>query len=459
MSTGSKTNESDLVIQEHCIDLPGESVQCWIGGGTDKLKVILRKHRDVIFDIHFGNNETYTVQSTESDFYIPRDKKLAYAARHDKITFKDGERMHVWVSRGFRGALIVKCNTHIITEVKPNEWDRHRHSDDPKEKPAPIIVAIKSPSPISKTATPDQLAHHEALNEGEPSLHVHEVSKKGAPPSILEFFENGGESLDLDSENIITRNWIIAQLTGTGGYIADNHTWIKELIGCKFRLEKVIHKSGPKVYMIFSGNNKLRKIISASRYSLGHAKVLRIAGGASGVKQGWDATKGAAKDSLQVFAKEEGKMVAKGGGIALIFVIAIDTTEWYKDYSQIGPDGKPQKDFFDLFAKLGMELLKTGLIAGLTTASVSLFFAAAAFVGVTVAAPVILVVTGTIAVSIAIAFLVEKADKAVARSLKTEDTTTWIANKFRETAQYLSKVSHDARYEHYELTRVLPIGR
>jgi hypothetical protein len=65
MTTESKTNDNDLVVQEHCIDLPGESVQCWIGGGTDKLKVILRKHRDVIFDIHLGNGKTYTLESTE----------------------------------------------------------------------------------------------------------------------------------------------------------------------------------------------------------------------------------------------------------------------------------------------------------------------------------------------------------------------------------------------------------
>src|SRR3954471_22918738 len=125
MTTDEKTSDSDLMVQEHCIDLPGESVQCWIGGGTDKLKVILRKHRDVIFDIHLGNGKTYTLETTESDFYNVRDKKLVLAAQHGKVTFKDGERMHVWVSRGFRGALVLKLEERVIYQIVPDEWDRH----------------------------------------------------------------------------------------------------------------------------------------------------------------------------------------------------------------------------------------------------------------------------------------------------------------------------------------------
>ena len=195
MTTEDKTSDSDLAVQEHCIDLPGETVQCWIGGGTDKLKVILRKHRDVVFDIHLGNGKTYTLESTESDFYNPRDKKLVYAARHDKVTFKDGERMHVWVGRGFRGSLVLKCDAHIISEVKPNEWDKHRHSDDPKEKPAPIIVAIASPPQASKSTAQAKPSNEQNSHAEEQSLHVHEASKTGAPPVVLQFFEEGGESL------------------------------------------------------------------------------------------------------------------------------------------------------------------------------------------------------------------------------------------------------------------------
>ncbi|HAT32371.1 MAG TPA: hypothetical protein DCW29_16430, partial [Janthinobacterium sp.] len=194
-----------MVVQEHCIDLPGESVQCWVGGGTDKLKVILRKHRDVVFDIKLGAGKSYTLEATESDFYCVRDKKLITAAKHNKVSFADGERMHVWVSRGFRGSLLLKSGDHVLSRVEPNEWDKHRHSDDPKEKPAPIIVLMEAPPAAVKPA-PTHIA------DDEQSVHIHEVSKEGAPPAILKFFMDGGESFHWDSEGIITRNWIVAQL-------------------------------------------------------------------------------------------------------------------------------------------------------------------------------------------------------------------------------------------------------
>lgn len=455
----NKTNGSELVVQEHCIDLPGESVQCWIGGGTDKLKVVLRKHRDVIFDIRLGDGKTYTVESTESDFYSPRDKKLAYAIRRDKVTFKDGERFHVWVSRGFRGALILKCGSHVISEMTPNEWDMHRHSDDPQEKPAPIIFALTAPPSGPKSTAPTKASKDEVLRAEEKSLHVHEVSKSGAPPAVLQFFENGSESLHLDTDNIITRNWVISQLAGASGYILDNHTWINELKGCKFRLQKVMHKSGPRIYIIFDGNNKLREVMSASRYSFQHTKTIRITGGAGGVKQQWDAAKAAAKDSAKVIAEEEGKMVLKGGGIALVFTMTMDAAEWYKDFSEIGPDGKPKKDFYDLFAKAGTDLVKAGLVAALTTAAVSCFFSILALGGAAIATPVIAIVVGTIFVGAALTYFVEKGDRAIAHALGEEDTTTWFAKKFRETVQYLFDVNKDVRYQRYSLTQMLPIMR
>ena len=456
MAEENETQSSEMVIQEHCIDLPGESVQCWIGGGTDKLKVILRKHRDVVFDIQLGNGKTYVVETTESDFYNVRDKKLVYATRHDKVTFKDGERMHVWVSRSFRGSLILKCEDHVLTEVKPNEWDKHRYSADPKEKPAPIIVAIGHHPAAPKPIAQPSVLNHEPSHSEEQSLHVHEISQVGIPSEILKYFQDGGESLHYEKADIISRNWIFAQVAGAEAYLIDNRGWIKELEKCTFKFLQVAHKSGVKRYLVFSGNNKLREFMSGTKYGLHHTKVMRITGGAGGVKQTWDATKGAAKDSFKVLAKEEGKMVLKGTGLAVVLTISMDMAEWYKDYSEIGSEGK-RKDFYDLAAKVGIDLVKAGLVAALTTATVATCLTVAATIAGAAAAPVILVVVGTIAITVALAYWIDRADKAIARTIGAQDSSTWVARKARDIAEYLSTSTKDTRYSHYSITRESPI--
>lgn len=96
--------EVDDDTQVTCIDLPGEPIQCV--RTKPKLRVVLRKHRDVIFDIKLGSGGSYTVESDKSYFYSERDSELV---RHGKpISFQDGERLHLWVARTFTGKLILK---------------------------------------------------------------------------------------------------------------------------------------------------------------------------------------------------------------------------------------------------------------------------------------------------------------------------------------------------------------
>jgi len=78
-------------VEEICIDLPGEVAEC--SGNSSSYKIILRKHRDVIFDINQGDGKTYTVEATDSDFYNARDKKLIFVLRKGTVSFKDGERL------------------------------------------------------------------------------------------------------------------------------------------------------------------------------------------------------------------------------------------------------------------------------------------------------------------------------------------------------------------------------
>jgi hypothetical protein len=61
------------------IDLPGETVQGWCS--SNKIKVILRKHRDVLFDIQLFKGMGYTVHAEQSSFYDVRQKKIVLKGR------------------------------------------------------------------------------------------------------------------------------------------------------------------------------------------------------------------------------------------------------------------------------------------------------------------------------------------------------------------------------------------
>lgn len=125
--------------QEVCIDLPGQYVQCW--RSSDNVKVILRKHRDIIFDINLTKNAIYTLES-KSEFYSPREKKLL-----KKAHFFDGERFQIWVGRGFKEPLVLTANGTILGQYNVAELDSTGYSSDPKEKPEPILIILGSKEP------------------------------------------------------------------------------------------------------------------------------------------------------------------------------------------------------------------------------------------------------------------------------------------------------------------------
>jgi hypothetical protein len=134
MNTKTVANKNPPSTQEICIDLPGESVRCW--RSADHVKVILRKHRDVFFDISIKDGATYTIEST-SDYYSPREKKL-----QRKSQFQDGERFHLWVGRKFKGTLILKAGNTVIGSFEPNKLDANDYDADPKTKPEPLMVIL-----------------------------------------------------------------------------------------------------------------------------------------------------------------------------------------------------------------------------------------------------------------------------------------------------------------------------
>ena len=113
--TGAETKSTKATQQEVCIDLPGETVQCW--RSSDDIKVVLKKHRDVIFDLNLGRGRTYRVHATESNFYNARDKKLVHVDQREVVEFRDGERTHLWVPRNFKGSLVLKCDGETLMKL------------------------------------------------------------------------------------------------------------------------------------------------------------------------------------------------------------------------------------------------------------------------------------------------------------------------------------------------------
>lgn len=136
--------------QDVMIDLPGEAIQCW--RSSDNIRVILRKQRDVFFDIHLKPGRTYSVEST-SDFYVPTIKKLVRKAQ-----FKDGEAFHLWVGREFKGKIVLKGEGVVLGSYEPNVLDAKQYGADPKVKPEPLMVVMgKQEAPATFSCTPQDM--------------------------------------------------------------------------------------------------------------------------------------------------------------------------------------------------------------------------------------------------------------------------------------------------------------
>ncbi len=437
--------------QQVCIDLPGEEIKCVVY--KPKLEIMLRKHRDVIFDIQLFKGMSYTVEADQSDFYNARDKKIVLRRLKQSVSFKDGERLHLWVGREFKGALILKSNGKVLGRYEPNALDPLRYDADPKTKPAPLMVVMKN-EPAATTAAPragtaqtaplatpnDPLGlgaakadlfklpdgvlpqRNVCRPEDEQSMHVVEVKPtQDVPAQVAAFFKQGGEQTAIDTAGIMTRNWLLQQITGSAAFIGDNREWIKDLWEEKFYLQKVIHKSGPKWYIVFKGNAGLRQVLKGTRYGVENAKVIAItagAGSAAGMRHAaWGATKGAFQ---------------KAGLLALVFTITLDTAEWLGDYEQRDPKtGKPKKDFFDLAFKIGVDVAKAGVSAAIGSVVM------AALVGFGVVTGGLAVVVGAIFVAVAVGLVLDALDK------KTGATDS-LGGAIRKAIEYLkSKPSSD----------------
>lgn len=416
-----------LEAQEVCIDLPGESVQCW--RSSDHLKVVLRKHRDVIFDIRLGDGKSYTVQSSQSNVYNARDKKLVNALRGDIISFRDGERLHLWITRDFKGYLSLKSGGKLVMRIEPDKVDQHAYDNDPKTKAAPIIInlgrARPAPSvpgitPIEKYTASSPSAMQKYMVPPSPSgapvdecavVCVVEGTLKDAPEKISSHFKSGGGKsglMDIDPNDVATRNWLYGQLAGTAAYVKDNWSWLRASMDEKtakgFQLVKVKigHVRG-KVRFYFSGFSNHNAMFGRGGFGPNSDRIMNILAGAGNTASSF---KAALKGAASSF---------KGNAlVSFIFGSATAYAEWKED---------AQKDGYDLASALIMSVLKAVLAAALVVLIVAaVVMLALGTFALTI--PVIVVGALTIAAGFIINYAVEAGDKALGRIATGDDQNT-----------------------------------
>jgi hypothetical protein len=268
--------------QSVCIDLPGETVRCW--RSTDKVQVVLRKHRDVIFELNLSSERKYTVESTNSDFYNANEKKLIAGKGKQRVLFNDGERLHLWMSRDFKGEILLKSDSKILVRVDPSKLDQTQYDATPSSKPDPIVVSIGDSTKalaeqrIGKRPNQDKAQVHRQQSQNQPSsapvdedcplVCVIDGDVKGVPVALWKKIASGGENsgfVDVDPFDVATRNWLLGQLAGAAAYIGDNWDWLRESLDGKthkgFKLvEAKIHYVRGKAKFYFAGYSKHNKI-------------------------------------------------------------------------------------------------------------------------------------------------------------------------------------------------------
>lgn len=402
-----KTKSSkNLTVQ---IDLPGQPIQCWTTD-YDKITVILRKHRDIVFDIDMRAGKTYIVWAEQSEMYDAKNKKLVHV--REKLTFKDGELMHLWVSRDFKGKIYLYEGSRLIGAYGLPKADVGIESIDPAFKPAPINIVLKSENiwsdekafkvmqPNGSYAVPKELQNI----EHDKFLHVIELNECCAniPREIADFFKHGGEKELFLSGGVVTQNWLLNQLVSQVGYAIDNISWMKELFGERVTLKVVDHQGRRKMYAFLTGSTRVRKNLPGYRYSAMSTKVIAFtfgAGSAAGLRHA-------------SFAALKGTFTG-GGRMAILFTITLDVAEWLLDYEAIDPNtGKRKQDLADLFVKIGIDIAKNIICGQLVVWGMTL----ALFAGGVI--PIVFIVVGTVALTVAVNFGIDFLDKKYAVSDK-----------------------------------------
>lgn len=398
-SVRKNKKEKDLVLE---IDLPGQPIQCWTTD-VEKITVILRKHRDVIFDIDMAAGKTYTIWSDQSEMYDAKNKKLIHP--RETRNFKDGELLHLWVARDFKGKIFLYEGANLRGAYNIPKLNVGIESFDPAVKPAPINIMLKAAGILGDAKAfnvmqPDgSLSIPEGMKNAEHDkfLQVVELNEKckNLPQEIADFFMHGGEKEIFLSGGVVTRNWLWNQVAAQTGYVVGNFDWMKELFGERVTIRTVDHAGGRKMYVFLTGSTRHRLNLPAHRYSSMSTKVMGFtfgAGSAAGLRHAsWGAVKGNFRGP---------------GLVVILLTISLDVAEWMLDYRQSDPiTGKPKQDLTDLFIKIGIDVTKNLISSAMLNYGFGLALLAAG------TASIALIVAGTIVLTVLFSYGVDLLDK------------------------------------------------
>ncbi|MBP7485426.1 MAG: hypothetical protein KA781_08995 [Aquabacterium sp.] len=447
--------------QQVCIDLPGEDVRCVVH--KPKLEILLRKHRDVIFEIQLFKGMSYTVEADQGDFYNARDKKIVQHTKKQTVTFKDGERLHLWIARNFKGNLILKANGKVLGRYQPSTLDQTRYDAEPTTKPAPMMIVLKNEAKPTLTSVAssttckandplgiDQWTLHavptafglDALTmysrnrpttpvaEQHPTVAVIDGDSKGMPQKLRDYFATGGGKsgmADVDPNEVITRNWLLGQLTGVAAYAGDNWNWLRHSINKQadgaFKLvsAKVAYVRG-KVRIYFAGYSAKNPVFGPGGHDPGNSKILQIYAGI-----------GKAGSAFKSIAMAMGGTFKNNALFSFIFGSYTSWEEWQVD---------AQKDRYDLAAALVTSLVKAVVAAVLTAiVVVAILFVLMVFAKITVAA--IVVGAMTLITGWAANYGIEAVDKQIGKAWlgqsNSDGTAAGVAPWLRSAGKWLAE--------------------
>jgi len=449
--TSPRSKSAVPTVQDVCIDLPGDAVQCW--RSAEKIRVVLRKHRDVIFDINLRSDALYTVES-KTKFYNPVLKKLS-----NKADFFDGDRCHIWVGREFKDKLILKMNGSILGAYEVHRLDAASYGANPKTKPEPLLIVIgQRESSVPFICTPEDRFAIGALQSSlaspmEPKLsilkdlgtkfdysylrHSVEVEEyvavtEAAPdeiqPQALQKLQNNN-SVEGNVDQIFlppktgSSSVLYTALFTTAGYMSNNTfltgNFFKESAGYLIEHFHKLNEIGMKVRIDGKVKGKYRVALkgylvsdvwgkmtgAVTKLEVAHRNYPTGSKGAAFLDGGFGKTGKAGYGGYKRIIATSAANFKSGlkiQGIGTIIDLIVDVNAVYFDE-------KGSKDFSEFLGRAGVSIAKAGVTAALGSAFAALGTAGLALV-FSAGAPVILVAAVVVAGFIGAAMLVDMVD-------------------------------------------------